>query len=344
MKKLLLALTLLGGLQAGLALDFEEALAAAPSRPDAVSAQLRLINAESSQLRTEADPLALRTDRLQARQAVQLAEAELSQARLTAVADIAEAYGAVLLTTQQAELAASGVELAESGVNIARIRLENGSATELDLRDAQVALDEAHAGAATAQSGLRLAVSNLESMIGQEVQASELEPITDAMFPQLPALEQVLESMQQHPQLLQVQHGLELATAAVEMLDPSYASQAQIENAQTQLATTEQLASEASRGLQLQARNLHLQAQDAQTRLQVEQDSLANARERFEFEQQRLAGGLISQIALDQAHLELRQAEVALLSARIDSLTSLLRLSAGTLLKPIGPAILSGER
>src|SRR5690606_39069673 len=123
----------------------------------------------------------------------------------------------------------------------------------------------------------------------------------------------VLADVTHHPQILQVQHGLELATAGVEMLDPSYASEAQIENARTQLATTEQLASEASRGLQLQARNLHLQAQDAQTRLGVEQDSLANAQERFNYEQQRHAGGLISDVALDQARLELKQAELALL-------------------------------
>lgn len=343
MKKLLILIVLVF-LQGALALGFEEALGAAPGRPDAVSAQLRLINAESTQLRTEADPLALRTDRLQATQAVELARAELEQARLTAVADIAEAYGAVLLAVKQLELAERGQELAEAGLNIARIRVDNGSATALDLRDAEVAADQANAGAGTAASGLRLAVSNLEGMVAQEVTASELEPVPDAIFPQLPELEAVLAAMTGHPQLLQVQHGLELATAGVEMLDPSYASAAQIENARTQLATTEQLASEASRGLQLQARNLHLVAQDALTRLAVEQESHANASERFEFERQRLEGGLISEIALEQAAMELLQAELSLLSARNDALGALLRLSAGSLVPPQGPAVLRGER
>lgn len=343
MKKLILTVGLLAAPFAA-ALNFEEALLAAPGRPDAVSAQLTLINAESSNIRTEADPLALRIDRLQASQAVELARVELETARLTAVADLAEAYGSVLAGREQLELARQGLELAQRGLEITQIRVANGSATELDLRDAQVSADEAAALSATAGSGLRLAVSNLEGMIGQEVDPAALEPIRDDMLPPLPTIEATLAAAARLPQLLQVEHGLELAEAGVAMLDPSYASEAQIEDARTQLETTQQLAGEARRGLMLSARNLHLQAQDALARLEVEEDAYVNAAERHEFERQRLEGGLISEIAFQQSGLQLRQAELALLQAENDAMVALLKLSAGTLVPLDGPAVLRGER
>lgn len=343
MKKLFLVLGLLSTPFAA-ALTFEEALLAAPGRPDAVSAQLTLLNAESTNLRTEADPLALRMDRLQASQAVEMAAVELEQARLTAVADLAEAYGAVLAGRDQEQLARQGLELAQRGLEITEIRVANGSATQLDLRDAQVAADEAAAMAATADSGLRLAVSNLEGMVGQTVDPDALGRVPAGFRPPLPDLDAALNAATRLPQLLQVEHGLELARTGVEMLDPSYASAAQIEQARTQLETTEQLAAEARRGLLLSARNLHLQAQDALTRLEVEEDAHANAVERHGFEQQRLDSGLISEIAFQQADLELKQAELALLQAENDAMVALLRLSAGTLVPLDGPAVLRGER
>lgn len=343
MKKTIL--TLLAGLAAfASALTFEEAVTAAPGRPDAISAQLTLLNAESTLLRTEADPLALRLDRLQARQAVELAEVELQQARVTAVADLANAYGGVLVAREQVALAEAGRELAQSGLDIAHIRLANGSATELDVRDAQVALDEATAAAATAASGLQLAVTNLEGMLGREVDPETLSPIDETLLPPLPPLQSVLQTTLRVPQLLQVEHGLELATAGVEMLDPSYASAAQIEEARTQLETTSQLAGEARRGLLLQARNLHLMAENALAQLQVEQEAYANAAERHEFERQRLDSGLISELAFRQAGLQLQQAEITLLQAQTDAMVALLELSAGTLVPLDGLPILRGEQ
>lgn len=343
MKKIVFTLGLVVAHTAA-ALSFSDVLSAAPGRPDAVSAQLRLINAESTMLRTEADPLALRIDRLQAAQAAELAGVELRQARLTAIADLAEAYGNVLVAHMGQQLAADGLDLAESGLQIAEIRFANGSATQLDLRDAQVAVDEAAAGLQTAGSALRLAVSNLEGMIGETVDPEQLDPLPVGQLPALPDLDAVLSAALSVPQLLQVEHGLELATAAVEMLDPSYASAAQIENARTQLETTEQLASEARRGIQLMARNLHLTAQNALANLEVERDAHANAAERHEFERQRLEGGLISEIAFRQSALQLRQAELSLLQAESAALTELFRLSAGSLVGLSGPLGQLGDR
>lgn len=344
MKRTALILSLLLLAAQAAALDYAEALSAAAGRPGAVSAQLQLINADAEFIRTEADPLALRSDRTQARQELESAEAALEQARREAVTEITEAYFAVLTAREQLALAQFGNELARTGLEIAEIRLANGSATELDLRDARAALDEATAGLHTAESGIRLAVSNLEGMIGRDVDPEELEPVPASWRPPLPDLDTVLAGITRVPQFLEVEHGLELAGMAVDMLDPSYASESQIEAARTRLESTEQLVAEARRGFRLQARNLHLQAQDAQARLTVQEDVLANARERHGFERQRLEGGLISEIAFRQSQLELLQAELAFLSAESDAFTSILRLSAETLVPLDGPVELQGSR
>ncbi|HLR46852.1 MAG TPA: TolC family protein [Deinococcales bacterium] len=344
MKRTAMLLTLLLLTAQAAALDYGEALTAAASRPGAVSAQLELINAEADHLRTEGDPLALRNDRLEAQQELELAEAELEQARREAVTEITEAYFGVLSAREQLALARLGHELAETALEIAEIRVANGSATELDLRDARASLDEAAAGLRTAESGIRLAVSNLEGVLGRDIDADELEPVPDSWRPPVPALENVLESITGVPQYLEVEHGLELAGMAVDMLDPAYASEAQIESARTRLEATEQLIREARRGFQLQARNLHLQAEDAQSKLSVEEDLHANAVERHEFERQRLEGGLISDIEFRQSELDLLQAELALLSARSEALGSILELSAETLVPIAGPAELRGDQ
>lgn len=344
MKRTAFVLSLLLLVSQAAALDFQEALGAAAARPGAISAQLELINTEADHLRTEGDPLALRSDRLQAAQELELAEATLEQARREAVAEIASAYFGVLLAEEQLGLARLAHELAETGLEIAEIRLANGSATELDLRDARASLDEAAAGLRTAESGIRLAISNLEGVLGREVAAGELEPVPDSWLPPLPALDDVLAGITSVPQFLEVEHGLELAAMAVDLLDPAYASEAQIEAARTRLEATEQLVGEARRGFRLQARNLHLQAEDARATLAVQEDVYANASERHEFERQRLEGGLISTVEFRSSELELLQARLQLLAARSEAFAAVLELSAETLVPLAGPAGLRGER
>ena len=265
------------------ALTLEEALQSADARPDAVTQNLELLNARNDLIRVQGDPLALRLERTQAEQAVELNRAELEEAYYSAVLEITQAYTGVLQGREQLELARKGLSVSETALDIARIRLENGSATQLDVQEAEVALNDAEKNLTAAQNGLNVSENNLEGMIGQEVTASELEPVDDAYLTPLPPLEQALEAAQDHPQLLQSRQGLELARIGLDLLDPSYASASQIESSRTQLETTQELVQEAQRGFNLQVRNLFIQAENAQETYQVEQDSLVNARERLHF-------------------------------------------------------------
>ncbi len=316
---------------AAVAVDLPGALSKASARPAAISARLELINAESTLARTAGDPLALRPELIQAEQAASLAAVQLHQAELDALVDIASAYTALLEAREQVSLAVAGAELATTGVQIAQIRVANGSATSLDLREAEVSLENSLAMLSAAQNGLGIATGNLEGMIGISVLPDDLEPIAPSLLGSVPPLEEVLVAAASTPELVQVEQGLELATLALEVLDPSYAAPASIENARTQLETTAQLVNEARRGLDLQARNLHLQAENALRMLEVEREAHANTSDRVSIAKERLEAGIIARIEFDSINIEGMTASLELLKAENAYLLALLRLSAGTL-------------
>lgn len=313
------------------ALSLEEALRSAPSRPNAVTAKLELLNAQNTLIRVQGDPLALRLDRVQAEQAAQLRRAQFEQARYGAMLEIAQAYTGVLQARDQLAFAQNGLVLSEAALDVARIRLENGSATPLDVQEAQVSLNEAQSNAVFARNGLGVARNTLEGMIGQQVDAAALTPVPDTFLAALPALGRVIDAADDHPQPLEARQGLELARVGVETLDPSYASPSQLEGARTQLQTTEALVQESRRGFDLQVRNLYLQAGNARETYEIAQAGLANARRRLNFQKDRLESGLLAEIQYNQAAQEFSQTELTTSQARYSYLSALLQLQADTL-------------
>jgi outer membrane protein TolC len=174
-----------------------------------------------------------------------------------------------------------------------------------------------------------LAKTNLEGLI--VLQVSGLEPIPDNLLVALPALEMVLANLDKLPTLLQANQGIELAALGVDLLDPSYASQQQIDNAKVQLEQARTQGGEARRALELQARSLYNTAKTASETLSIRQDALNNALERQAVEKQRLDAGLIADIQFKQTQLATKQAELAALQARHAYLNALLALQAGTM-------------
>ena len=341
MKRLILALVgvlpLL--LPAAHAFGFQDALQAAQTRPDAVTKRLVLLNDSNELVRVQGDPLALKMDLVKAQQAVALDRAQLEKAYDDALVTIAQAYTGVLEAREQAALADKGVEVSQASLDIAKIRRGNGSGTDLDVQDAQVSLDNATKNAQTAHKSLAIAEANLEGLVGQTLDPGALEPIPDAFLVDVPSAEAATRALPRTPQLLQSQQGLVLARLGVQMLDPSYASDSQIESAKTQLQTTEKLVTEAQRGLEIQAKNLVVQAQSAAESHRIEQDNLSNADQRLGFASDRLKAGLIPKIQFQKAQLDQLQAKLSALQARDAYVVALLQLQAGTQLHLQGPSV-----
>ena len=309
----------------------DELLATVDGRVGVVTAQLDLDEAERALARTEADPLALRLDLTRARQAVALAEAEAQAARLDALAEVAGAWARVRETELQVALAAAARDLSARALDIARLRADRGSATRLDVEEAATGLEDAEKNLAAARDGLALARADLAGLTGHHGPV-DLQPLgrdrLERALPEDAVFEAALEGL---PTLLQIAHGVELAGIGVELLDPSFASRAQIEQAETQLAQAEAGAAEARRGLALRTRALLNAVTTARETDRIARDALAQALEREAIEARRFEAGLIAEIALEQTRLTTRQAELRAVQAEHGLLVALLDLQAGTL-------------
>ena len=310
-------------------LTLPQALATSNNRSAVVNGQLALNDATSVLSRTQADPLALRLQNVQAEQKVALSQVQLDQAKYQAIADISSGYTQLLEAQAARDLSAFGRDLSNQSLQIAQIRRDKGSATELEVQEAQNALEDAENSLLSMEQTVALARTNLEGLI--VMPAPALEPIPDNLLVPLPTIETVLANLDRLPTLLQVNQGIELATLGVDLLDPSYASQQQIDNAKLQLGQAQTQGGEARRGLELQARSLYNTTKTASETLSIRQDALNNALEREGVERQRLDAGLIADIQFKQTQLATKQAELAALQAKHAYLTALLALQAGTM-------------
>jgi outer membrane protein TolC len=309
----------------------EDALATIEGRVGVVTAGLDLAEAERALARTESDPLALRLEHTQARQAVDAARAALAAARFEARAEVAAAWARVRETALQVTLAEAARDLSERALAVAELRLERGSATQLDVDEARTDLADAEANLAAARDGLALAQADLTGLTGLP-RADELPPIErERLAAPLPDDAELDAAIDALPAYLQVAHGVELARLGVELLDPSFAAQAQIDAAATQLAQAEAGASEARRGLRLQVQALRNAAVSARERERLAREAQGQALERESIEESRYEAGLISELALAGVRLERQQADLVAVQAEHQLMNALLDLQAGTL-------------
>ena len=322
------------------ALTLDEALQAAENRPAVSAARIELRDAVINLERVQGDPLAVRNDILQAEQRLALARSSFEQTYYSALGEIASAYTNVLQGLKGVQVAQKGVAVNETSLNIAQIRLDNGSGTQLDLDEARTTLNETQNSLRSSRDNLNVAVNNLESILNRELQAESLEPIPDDYLVQVPELQTVLDAAEEHPTVVQAEQQLELAQLNTELLDPSYASRSQLEGADTGLTNARESVQETKRGFRIQARNLYNSTESAQEAYQTEQEALSNTNERLQTQRQRFEGGLIARIELSQSELSNLQAELEALQARYGYLTSLLELQSGTLVDLSGPEVL----
>jgi len=325
-------LALLGfGVAQGASVTLDDLLATVDGRVGVVTAALDLDEARRALTRTDSDPLALRLDLTRARQAVDLAEAEARAARLEALAEVAGAWARVRETELQVALAEGGRDLASRGAAIARLRLERGSATRLDLDEAVTQLEDAEKNLAAARDGLALARADLIGLTGNPgpfaLDAIDRDRL-DRPLPDDAEFEAALDGL---PTVLQIAQAVELAELGVGLLDPSFASRAQIEQARTQLAQAEAGVAEARRGLALRTRALLNAVATARETDRIGRDAWSQARDREAIEVRRFDAGLIAEIALDQSRLATRQAELRAVQAEHGLMLALLDLQAGTL-------------
>ncbi|MDX2005182.1 MAG: TolC family protein [Meiothermus sp.] len=305
-------------------LTLEGALAKASEQAPVASARTELADAQANLQRVLSDPLLTRPARVQAEQRAALAQANLDRSVAQAQNSIAGAYAQVLEANIQNRLAQKGLEIATRGVEVAQIRQRNGSGTALDLRNAQNRQDDARSNATRAANGLTLAQNSLRSLVGA---FGNLAPLPAA--PAVPDDNAVKALMDKSPDIIQARQRVALATMQVELLDPAYAAQADIDAAKARAEQAGAGAREIERGFSLNYDSLQQNAAAAFRSLSIQQQALANAREALENDRRRLSSGLISALTFQQSELTFIQAELAAQQAQGNYFRAFYSLQAG---------------
>ena len=303
------------------ATSFDRLIARASQRTAVLGAVRSLEDARATLQRTEADPLALRLDRLRAEQDVALARAELRSEEYAAAAELATAWTRVRETAEQQGLAEAALELAERALLIAEVRLSRGSATNLDVEEARTGVQEAETNLFAVRNALALTLLDLRGLSGLPGPFDLSEVDRSRLDAPLPATATFTAAVENLPALLGIKHSAELAAVAVDLLDPSFASRAQIEAAASQSAQAEAGVREARRGLTLRTQSLLDQVSSARERDRIARDSVAQAREREAIETRRFEAGLIAEVAHAQTAMALARAAMNARRARPASLS-----------------------
>ncbi|MBB6097212.1 outer membrane protein TolC [Deinobacterium chartae] len=289
----------------------ESALAKAENVSSVQLAALEVSDAQQNADRQLADPLLTRLGKVQATQRLALAKVKLDSTRRAAQAQIVSAYTGVLEAQEQVGLAIKSESLAERNVNIAQIRLRNGSGTQLDLRDAQRALEDARKSTATAKDALELAKTNLRNLIGSFTKLSEPEKL-----PTPPTAAVVESVLARSANLAQLTQAVELADVQRQLLDPAYSALAEIDAATSNWRSAQQNLADLRNSERLQVQNLFDQTLSAYKNVSVQDAAKNNALATLEVDRKRLQRGLISQVAFAQTEVRTLQAELAALQAK----------------------------
>jgi outer membrane protein TolC len=331
-RTLMLLLVLLAGAAGAQALtNLQDALTLAVENAAPVtSARHALETAQRTRERTLADPLALRLETLRTEHAVNNSEAALRSAILAAQAEALGAYADVLAAENDLQAATLGLETASMTHSAAGIRFKAGAITQLDLGRAANDQTAAERRLAAANSTLELARSNLASLSGL-AEIGQLEPLTEPAA--IAPLDEVLLQLQHNAQLQQAEQAVATASLELAASDNPLSSQAQIESARSALQNAEAELASLQRSLSLSVRQAYNAVLSARSTYDNAVARVSTAREMLAAQQLRFDAGLISQLDLLQAELDLVNASgqnISALQSLLSAGQSLQRTVAGS--------------
>jgi outer membrane protein TolC len=297
---------------------------------DVITARSDLAQAESALRTSLADPLAIRLEQLQARHAVEAAEAALQSSLLRARTAASTAYVAALEAADALATAELEHEIAVTSLEAQQLRFSAGAITALDLERARNSLQLASSNLQTAQTSRELSHAELTSLTGRTMQLAAVagELLTEPLPAPLELLE---EAWQKNAGILAAGRALELATARLAALDNAFTSRQETDAARAAVSAAELRVTEARRALELTLQGSHNAVQAAQARHAGTSTSLETAHSEHEAQSARYEAGTISLLAFRQASVALGSAAAAERSALHALLLARLKLEQAVL-------------
>jgi outer membrane protein TolC len=304
--------------------------AATGASADVITARSDLAQAESAQRTSLADPLAIRLEQLQARHAVEAAEAALRSTLLRTRTAATTAYVAALEAADALATVELEHEIAVTSLEAQQLRFSAGAITALDLERARNSLQLAASNLQTARTSGELSQAELASLTGRTAELAAVDG--DVGAEALPAIQDLLEqAWQNNMGILAAGRALELATARLAAVDNAFTSKQETDAARAAVSAAELRIAEARRALELTLQGSHNAVQSAQARLSGMSTALETARTEHEAQAARYEAGTISLLAFKQGSVALENAAAAERSALHALLLARLRLEQAVL-------------
>ena len=285
-------------------------------------AQAGLASAASNLKAVQADPSTLASALLLAQQVYALAQAQLVQARLTAMQNAVNAFTTLSQTQAQIDQQGFQLQVDQKSLQVAQVQLSTRNGTALNVQNAQNTLATSRQTLAAAEAQLTVNSQKLANVIGKPGSyIASAPPAPPAVRPNTPL-------SAGYPALLKDKQAVDAAALAVSLADNDFTARITLDqtrvslaNAQSTLATDEKtflttLASAQSAATAAQA-SYH-------TAIQAE----ANAQASYRQDTVRLQSGTISQVALLQSQLTLKKTQSARAQALVTLWQALAALSA----------------
>jgi multidrug efflux system outer membrane protein len=144
-------------------------------------------------------------------------EAGLHAARLTLVAEVADAYLTLAADRSLLAIAKDTVASAKHTVDLTQARLDGGIAPRTDLRQAQTVLEQANSDAASLTTSVAQDRNALELLVGAKVADTDLPASIEAVDSLLAEVPAGLDSrvLLRRPDVVQAEHQLRAASAQI---------------------------------------------------------------------------------------------------------------------------------
>lgn len=298
-------------------LDLVQALARAYAQGSALAtAQTNLANARLQLQAVMADPSALVLQRTQAQQAEQQSAVTVAATRLQVLQSVVGAYLALYEAHQNVTLARAQADLAQRELAVAQAKYSDGNATSLDVSRARTALQSAQQTLANAQSKVPMASSQLATLLG----VTDLGVVEVAAPPDLPALTATLAVLQggllgRLPTVVQAQQAVDLFTLQVKLYDNDYTPRMTLETAKTSLANARRSLLTATQNAATSLANAFQAAHDADARIAIASQNLANSRQVLQQDQAAFQGGTVSALQVQTDQVAVTSAQFSALQA-----------------------------
>ncbi|GGR37003.1 TolC family protein [Deinococcus ruber] len=311
--------------QAATTLTLPQAVASALTAGATVrDAQAGAVSASSTLKAVQADPSTLAAALLTAQQANTLAQANLSQARLTAVQNAVNAFTSLYQTQAQIDQQKLQVQVDEKNLQVAQVKLSTKNGTALDVENAQNTLASSRQALASAQAQIVVNSQKLANVIGKPGSYTAATPPTP------PKVRVNTTLSTNYPTLLQDQQAVDAAALAVKLANNEFTARVTLDQAKTKLASAQSDLSTLQKTLNTTLATAQSGAEAAQASYQTAIQAEANAQATYKQDNVRYSSGTISAVQLLQSQLALKKAQYARAQALVSLWQALATLGSAS--------------